>query len=84
MHVRSSGDSVKITSERDSFTINCDISECTHATTHTVDVPMRNLQPRQEGFIHCRDFHQQGLHRGGRLSGGNKLTHAFANFCMTV
>jgi hypothetical protein len=54
MHVRSSGDPVEITGERDSLTISCDISECTHATTHTLDVPMRNVQPRQEGFIHCR------------------------------
>ena len=41
MHVRSSGDPVEITSERDNLTINCDISECTHATTHTLDAPMR-------------------------------------------
>jgi hypothetical protein len=55
MHVRSNGDPIEITCERDSLTISCDISECTHATTHTVDVPMRNAQPRKEGFIHCRD-----------------------------
>jgi hypothetical protein len=84
MHVRSSGDPVEITSERDSLTISCDISECTHATTHTLDVPMRIVQSRQEEFIHCRVFHQQGLRRGGKLSGGSKLAHAFANFCMTV
>jgi hypothetical protein len=56
MHVRSSGDLIEITGERDSLTIICDISECTHATTHIVDVPMRNVQPRQEEFIHCRDL----------------------------
>ena len=84
MHVRSSGDPVEITGERDSLTINCDISECTHATTHTVDVPMGNAQPRQEEFIHCKDFHQHGLCRGGRLSGSSKLAHEFVNFCMTV
>jgi hypothetical protein len=50
MDVRSSGDPVEITGERDSLTITCDISECTHATTHTLDVPMRNVQPRQEDF----------------------------------
>jgi hypothetical protein len=55
MHVRSSGDPIEITGERDSLTISCDISECTHETTHTLDVPMRNAQPRQEGFSHCRD-----------------------------
>jgi hypothetical protein len=55
MHVRSSGDPIEITSERDNLTINCDISECTHETIHTVDVPMRNAQHRKEGFIHCRD-----------------------------
>jgi hypothetical protein len=53
-------------------------------TTHTLDVPMRNAQPRKEVFIHCRDFDSQGLHRGGRLSGSSKLAHEFANFCMTV
>jgi hypothetical protein len=85
MHVRSSGDPVEITGERDSLTINCEISECTHATTHTVDVPMRNAQPRKEGFEFIAGFfHQQGLRRGGRLSGGSKLAHAFVNFCMTV
>jgi hypothetical protein len=57
MHVRSSGDLVEITGERDSLTISCDISECIHATTHTLDVHMRNAKPRKEGFIHCRDFH---------------------------
>jgi hypothetical protein len=62
------------------LTISCDISECTHATTHTLDVPMRIAQPRQEEFIHCRDFHQQVLRRGGRLSRGSKLAHAFAIF----
>jgi hypothetical protein len=82
MHVRSSGDLVEITGERDSLTISC--VECTHATTHTLDVPMRNVQPRKEGFIHCMDFHQQGLCKGGRLSGGSKLAHEFVNFCMTV
>jgi hypothetical protein len=50
MHVRSSEDPVEITGERDSLTINCDIIECTHATTHTLDVPMRNVQPRQARF----------------------------------
>jgi hypothetical protein len=48
MHVISSGDPDEITGERDSLTINCDISECIHAITHIVDVPMRNAHPRQE------------------------------------
>ena len=48
MHVTSSGDPVDTIGERDSLTINCDISECTHATTHTLDVPMMNAQPRKE------------------------------------
>ena len=84
MHVRSSGDPVEITGERDSLTISCDISECTHATTHTLDVLMRNVYLMQEGFIYCRVFHQQGLRRGGKLSGGSKLAHEFVNFCMTM
>ena len=56
MHVRSSGDPVEIKGERESLTINCDISECTHATTHTVDVPMRNAQPRKEEFKFIAGF----------------------------
>jgi hypothetical protein len=48
IHVRSNGDLVEITCERDILTVSCDISEFTHATTHTVDVTMRNGQPRQE------------------------------------
>jgi hypothetical protein len=79
MHARSSGDPFEITGEKDSVTINCDISECTHETTHTLDVSMRNVQPRQEDSIHCRVFHQQGLRRGG-----SKLAHEFVNFCMTM
>jgi hypothetical protein len=84
MHVRFSGDLVEITGESDRLTISCDFSGCIHATKHTLDVPMRNVHPMQEEFIHCRDFHQQGLRRGGRLSGGSKLAHELANFCMTV
>jgi hypothetical protein len=61
MHVRSSGDPVEITGERDSLTISCDISECTHATTHTLDVPMRIAQPRQEEFIHLHGFPSAGI-----------------------
>jgi hypothetical protein len=34
-------DPIEITCERDSLTISCDFSGCTHATTHTLDVPMR-------------------------------------------
>ena len=71
MHVRSSGDPVEITGERDNLTISCEISECTHATTHRVDVPMRIAQPRQEGFIHCRDFHLHALQKASRLSRGS-------------
>jgi hypothetical protein len=70
MHVRSSGDPVEITGERDSLNISCDFSGCTHATTHTLDVPMRIAQPRQEEFESFASLPLQGLHRGGRLSGG--------------
>jgi hypothetical protein len=61
MLVRSNGDPVAITGERDSLIISCDISECTHATTHTLDVPMRNAHPRKDEFIHCEDFHLVGI-----------------------
>jgi hypothetical protein len=57
MHVRSSGDLVEITGERDSVTINCDFSGCMHETTHTLQMPMRNAQRRQEEFkFICRFF----------------------------
>jgi hypothetical protein len=61
MHVRSSGDPVEITGERDSLAISCDLSECTHAITHTVDVPMRNAQPRQEEFNSFAGFPLAGI-----------------------
>jgi hypothetical protein len=61
MHARSSGDLVEIIGERDSLTMNFEISEYSHATTHTLDVPMRNAQPRQEEFIHCRYFPLAGI-----------------------
>ena len=61
MHVRSSGDLVEITSERDMLTINCDLSECTHAIAHIVDVPMRNVQPRQEKFEFICRFSIAGI-----------------------
>jgi hypothetical protein len=56
MHVRSSGDPVEIIGERDNLTISCDFSGCSHATTHTLDVPMKNVQLRKEVLIHCMDF----------------------------
>jgi hypothetical protein len=58
--------------------------KCTHAITHTVDVPMSNAQPRQEEFKSFAGFPLQGLRRGGRLSGGRELAHVFVDFCMTV
>jgi hypothetical protein len=61
MHVRSSGDPIETTGERDSLTINCDISECTHETTHTLDVPMKIVQPRKEGFISLQGFPLAGI-----------------------
>jgi hypothetical protein len=51
MHVRSSGDLVEITGERDNLTISCDISECTHATTHIVDVPGFSNLGKRNSFI---------------------------------
>jgi hypothetical protein len=50
MHVRFCGDPLEITNEMNRLTISCDFSGCTHATTHTLDVPMRNVQPR-DSFI---------------------------------
>ena len=61
MHVRSNGDPVEITGERDSLNISCDFSGCTHATIHTLDVPMRNVQPRKEKFELFAGFPLQGF-----------------------
>jgi hypothetical protein len=60
MNAKSNGDPVEIKGERDSLTISCEISECTHATTHTMDVPMRNAHPRQEGFRFIARFSISG------------------------
>ena len=70
--------------ERDSLTISCDISGCTHARTHTLEMPMRIARSRKLGSHSFRDCYQQGLRSGDRLSRGSKLAHVFANFCMTV
>ena len=70
--------------ERDELTINCDITSCTHAATHTLDVPIRIAHSRQVGFHSFKDFYQLGLRSGGRLSGDSKLAKELANFCMTV
>jgi hypothetical protein len=61
MHVRSSGDPVEITSERDNLTISCDFSGRTHETTQTLDVPMRNAHPRQEGFDSLQGLPSAGI-----------------------
>jgi hypothetical protein len=72
MHVRSCGDSVDITGERDSLTISCDFSGCTHATTHTLDVPMRNAQPRQEdSFIAWISMNKDCVEEAGYLEAVN-------------
>jgi hypothetical protein len=82
MHVRSSGDLVEITGERDSLAISCDLSEV-HSCNHTYSgYAHEHVQTRQFKFI-VRIL-LQGLRRGGRLSGDKILAHEFINFCMTV
>jgi hypothetical protein len=51
MHVRSSGDLVEITSERDSLAISCDLSEV-HSRNHTCSgYAHEHVQTRQFEFI---------------------------------
>jgi hypothetical protein len=79
MHVRSSGDLVEITGERDSLAISCDLSEV-HSCNHT-----------HSGYAH-EDVHfrvedlsiLQVLCRGGKLSRRRELAHVFVDFCMIV
>jgi hypothetical protein len=56
MHVRSSGDPVEITGERDSLAISCDLSEvhsCNH--THSGYAHEHVQSSVEDSFIHCRD-----------------------------
>ena len=79
MHVRSSGDLVEITRERDSLAINCDLSEV-HSCNHTCSgYDHEHVQTRK--FIHSlSDSNCRDLCRGGRLSGHRELTHVFVEF----
>jgi hypothetical protein len=59
MHVRSSGDPIEITGERDSLAINCDLSEV-HSFNHTCSgYAYEHVQTRQFKFncenSICRD-----------------------------
>ena len=80
MDVRSSGDPIEITGERDRLAISCDLSEV-HSCNHT-----HSGYSHEECVAYCRGFIHtlQDLCRGGRLSGGRELTHVFVDFCMTV
>ena len=54
MHVRSSGDPVEITGERDSLAISCDLSEV-HSCNHTCSgYAHEHMQTRQINF-HCEN-----------------------------
>jgi hypothetical protein len=51
MHVRSSGDPVEITGERDSLAISCDLSEV-HSCNHTCGgYSHEHVKTKQFGFI---------------------------------
>ena len=76
MHVRSSGDPVEITGERDNLAISCD------QITHAVDMLMSMCKLGNSNHhcenSNCRDCAEEA----GCLA--TELTHVFAEFCMTV
>ena len=82
IHVRSSGDLVEITCQRDSLAIICDLSKV-HSCNHTCSgYAHEHVQTRQFEFIVriliVRDFAEEA----GCLE--TELAHVFAKFCMTM
>ena len=79
MYVKSSGDPVEITGERDSLAISCDL------ITHAVDMLMSMCKLGNSCMIRSLwEFELQRLCRGGNLSGHGELAHVFADLCMIV
>ena len=62
MHVRSIGDPVEITGERESLAISCDL------ITHAVDMLMRMCKLGNL-YSSCENSNCKDLCRGGKLSG---------------
>jgi hypothetical protein len=82
MHVRSSGDPVEITSERDSLAINCDLSEV-HSCNHTCSgYAHEHVQTRK--FLFIVRILIAGIVQRKQVVWRHKLAHAFVEFCMTV
>jgi hypothetical protein len=74
MHVRSSGDPVEITGERDSLAISCDL------ITHAVDMLM-SMCKLGNGNSSCENSNCMDLCKGGKLS-GHKNWHMYLLICV--
>jgi hypothetical protein len=82
MHVRSSGDLVGITGERDILAISCDLSEV-HSCNHTCSgYSYEHVQTRQFDSIVRILF--AGIVQRRHVVWTQKLAHVFVEFCMTV
>jgi hypothetical protein len=82
MHVRSSGDLVEITGERDSLSISCDLSEV-HSCNHTCSgYAHEHVQTRQFEFI-VRIL-IAGIVQRRQVVWRQNMAHVFVEFCMTV
>ena len=55
-------------------------SDALIASTYKLELPMIIMQSMRVGVHRTGLFNQLGLRSGGRLSGGKKLVHAFADF----
>jgi hypothetical protein len=75
MHVRSSGDLVEITGERDSLAISCDL------ITHAVDMLMSMCKLGNSLMIDCENSNCRDLCRGGKLS-GHRNWHMYLLICV--
>jgi len=76
MHVRSSGDPVEITGERDSLAINCDL------ITHAMDMLMSMCKLGNLWMSNSLwEFKLQRLCRGGKLS-GHRNWHMYLLICV--
>ena len=55
-------------------------SDALIASTYTLEMPMRKTQSRRVGLHRIGLCNQLGLRNGGRLVGGKKSVHGFADF----
>jgi hypothetical protein len=75
MHVRSSGDPVEITGERDSLAISRDL------ITQAVDMLMSMCKLGNWKNDHCENSNCRDLCRGGKLS-GHRNWHMYLLICV--